>query len=121
MAGRDDLPRVIAIRGVGTAQRADASELARLEVLPGYPHGALVPAEKCEDSLVERSRRLSAAGLKNLRGKVRDVIRLIERDGWALVRHGSPHRQHKHPKRSGRGTIAGQPGHDFRSGRLTVF
>lgn len=29
--------------------------------------------------------------------KVRDVIRLIERDGWYLVATGGSHRQYKHP------------------------
>ena len=40
--------------------------------------------------------------------KVRDAIRMIEEDGWELVRTRGSHRQYKHPVKSGRVTIAGQ-------------
>jgi predicted RNA binding protein YcfA (HicA-like mRNA interferase family) len=39
--------------------------------------------------------------------KVRDVIKLIEKDGWRLVVTEGSHRQYKHPTKSGRVTIAG--------------
>ena len=40
--------------------------------------------------------------------KVKDIIRLVERDGWfELVTRGS-HRQFKHREKSGRVTIAGK-------------
>ena len=39
--------------------------------------------------------------------KVRDVIRVIERDGWAKVAQDGSHRQYKHPSKKGRVTIAG--------------
>jgi predicted RNA binding protein YcfA (HicA-like mRNA interferase family) len=45
--------------------------------------------------------------------KVRDAIRLIERDGWRLVATRGSHRQYKHPTKSGRVTIAGKPGDDL--------
>ena len=48
--------------------------------------------------------------------KVRDVIRLLESDGWNLVSIRGSHRQYKHPKKSGRVTIAGKPGHDLAPG-----
>jgi predicted RNA binding protein YcfA (HicA-like mRNA interferase family) len=39
--------------------------------------------------------------------KVREVIRLLEHDGWVLVvTHGS-HRQFKHPTIPGRVTVSG--------------
>ncbi|MCH8870528.1 MAG: type II toxin-antitoxin system HicA family toxin [Chloroflexi bacterium] len=50
--------------------------------------------------------------------KIRDVLRLIEDDGWYLVRTRGSHRQFKHPSKSGRVTIAGQPGHDIAPGTL---
>jgi predicted RNA binding protein YcfA (HicA-like mRNA interferase family) len=45
--------------------------------------------------------------------KVRDVIKLIEKDGWHLVATRGSHRQYKHPAKSGRVTIPGKPGDDL--------
>ncbi|HEX8181465.1 MAG TPA: type II toxin-antitoxin system HicA family toxin [Pyrinomonadaceae bacterium] len=39
--------------------------------------------------------------------KVRDVIKLIEQDGWHLVVIEGSHRQYKHLTKPGRVTIAG--------------
>ena len=50
--------------------------------------------------------------------KVREVIKLIERDGWRLVATRGSHRQYKHPTKPGRVTIAGQGGHDLPPGTL---
>ena len=50
--------------------------------------------------------------------KVRDVIALIEADGWYLVVTKGSHRQYKHPTKSGRVTIAGHPGDDIAPGTL---
>ena len=44
--------------------------------------------------------------------KVRDVIKLIERDGWRCVVTAGSHRQYKHPTKLGRVTIAGHPNED---------
>jgi predicted RNA binding protein YcfA (HicA-like mRNA interferase family) len=41
--------------------------------------------------------------------KVRDLIRLVEDDGWYLVGQTGSHRQYKHPTKAGRVTIAGKP------------
>lgn len=41
--------------------------------------------------------------------RVRDVIRLVEADGWRLVSIKGSHRQYKHPYKPGRVTIAGKP------------
>jgi predicted RNA binding protein YcfA (HicA-like mRNA interferase family) len=50
--------------------------------------------------------------------KVRDVIRLIEADGWrCLVVRGS-HRQFKHPTKAGRVTISVHSGDDMPRGTL---
>jgi predicted RNA binding protein YcfA (HicA-like mRNA interferase family) len=45
--------------------------------------------------------------------KVRDPIRLIERDGWFLVSTRGSHRQFKHPQKPRLVTIAGNPNHDL--------
>ena len=50
--------------------------------------------------------------------KVRDIIRLIEQDGWFLVATRGSHRQYKHPAKPGRVTIAGHPGDDLAPGTL---
>jgi predicted RNA binding protein YcfA (HicA-like mRNA interferase family) len=50
--------------------------------------------------------------------KVREVIRLIERDGWYLVAIEGSHRQYKHPAKPGRVTIAGNLSHDLAPGTL---
>ena len=51
--------------------------------------------------------------------KVRDVIKLIERDGWyEIKRRGTSHRQFKHPTKKGRVTVAGHPNDDLAPGTL---
>jgi len=50
--------------------------------------------------------------------KIRDVIKLIESDGWLLVATKGSHQQFKHPTKPGRVTIAGQAGHDLAPGTL---
>ena len=45
--------------------------------------------------------------------KVRDVIRLIEDDGWILSRTRCSHRQYKHPTKPGLVTIPGKPAKDL--------
>lgn len=56
--------------------------------------------------------------------KVREIIRLLERDGWYLVKSpgkgsgGGNHRQYKHATKPGRFPISGNPGHDMSLGTL---
>jgi predicted RNA binding protein YcfA (HicA-like mRNA interferase family) len=50
--------------------------------------------------------------------KVREVIRLVEGDGWVLVATRGSHRQYKHPTKPGRVTIAGKPSDDLAPGTL---
>jgi len=50
--------------------------------------------------------------------KIRDVIRLLEGDGWFEVARRGSHRQFKHPVKPGRVTIAGHPGDDLAPGTL---
>lgn len=48
--------------------------------------------------------------------KVRDIIRLVQDDGWFLVRTRGSHRHFKHPSKPGLVTIAGHPGVDMPKG-----
>ncbi len=50
--------------------------------------------------------------------KVREIIRLIEADGWSLAVTRGSHRQYKHPDKPGRVTIAGKPSDDVKAGTL---
>ena len=54
--------------------------------------------------------------------KIRDVVELIEDDGWYLVVTRGSHRQYKHPTKLGRVTLAGHPNDDLAPGTLnSVF
>lgn len=48
--------------------------------------------------------------------KVREIIRLIEKDGWYLDRTRGSHRQYKHPAKRGLVTVAGKPNDDLAPG-----
>lgn len=48
--------------------------------------------------------------------KVREAIRLIERDGWYLDRTRGSHRQYKHPSKPGLVTIPGKPNDNLAPG-----
>ncbi|CAN2048097.1 mRNA interferase HicA [Candidatus Magnetomoraceae bacterium gMMP-13] len=40
--------------------------------------------------------------------KVREIIKIIKKDGWELVRTRGDHRQYHHPFKRGTVTISGQ-------------
>jgi predicted RNA binding protein YcfA (HicA-like mRNA interferase family) len=48
--------------------------------------------------------------------KVRELIKLLEEDGWYLVRTRGSHRQFHHLSKSGTVTVAGKLGVDVPSG-----
>jgi len=50
--------------------------------------------------------------------KVRDVIRMIESDGWFQIRMRGSHRQYKHLAKIGLVTVPGKPGDDIAPGTL---
>lgn len=50
--------------------------------------------------------------------QVRDIIRLLERDGWVFVRQRGSHRQYRHPRKPGLVTVAGKPGANLAPGTL---
>ena len=50
--------------------------------------------------------------------KVREVIKLIESDGWELATTRGSYRQYNHPNKPGKVTIAGHLSHDLAPGTL---
>lgn len=48
--------------------------------------------------------------------KVREVIRLLEQDGWVLERQVGSHRQFRHAVKKGTVTVAGKLGADLKRG-----
>ncbi len=50
--------------------------------------------------------------------KVRELLKMIETDGWYLVRTRGDHRQFHHPTKRGTVTVAGKPGVDIPPGTL---
>ena len=51
--------------------------------------------------------------------KIRDIIKLLEEDGWTVVRQRGSHRQFKHASKPGLVTVAGKPGDDLAPGTLS--
>ena len=49
---------------------------------------------------------------------VREVIRLLEADGWYLVATKGSHRQYNHKIKAGRVTVAGKPSEEVAPGTL---
>jgi len=50
--------------------------------------------------------------------KVREVLKILEQDGWYLSRTRGSHRQYKHPTKKGLVTIAGHLSDDLSKGTL---
>jgi predicted RNA binding protein YcfA (HicA-like mRNA interferase family) len=50
--------------------------------------------------------------------KVRDLLRMIEADGWFLARTRGSHRQYKHPTKRGLVTVPGHPSDELAPGTL---
>jgi predicted RNA binding protein YcfA (HicA-like mRNA interferase family) len=50
--------------------------------------------------------------------KVREVIKMLEEDGWRLDRQVGSHRQYRHPDKPGTVTVAGKLGNDLKAGTL---
>lgn len=53
--------------------------------------------------------------------KIRDLVRLLEQDGWRLVRTRGSHRQFKHAGKPGIVTVAGSPRLDVPPGTLSAI
>jgi predicted RNA binding protein YcfA (HicA-like mRNA interferase family) len=50
--------------------------------------------------------------------KVKDVVKMLEKAGWYLVRTRGSHRQFKHPTKKGLVTIAGKANDELAPGTL---
>jgi predicted RNA binding protein YcfA (HicA-like mRNA interferase family) len=50
--------------------------------------------------------------------KIRDIMKMLEKDGWYLVVTRGSHSQYKHSEKAGRVTIAGHPNDDLAPGTL---
>jgi predicted RNA binding protein YcfA (HicA-like mRNA interferase family) len=50
--------------------------------------------------------------------KVKEIIKIIEQDGWFMVRRKGSHRQYKHQNKTGLVTIAGHLNDDLAKGTL---
>lgn len=50
--------------------------------------------------------------------KVKELIKVLEADGWSQVRQRGSHRQFRHPVKTGTVTVAGKPNVDMPSGTL---
>jgi predicted RNA binding protein YcfA (HicA-like mRNA interferase family) len=50
--------------------------------------------------------------------KVRDVIKLLQQDGWDLERTKGSHRQYRHSAKPGTVTVAGHPSDEMPPGTL---
>lgn len=51
--------------------------------------------------------------------KVREVIKVLENDGWFLARTKGSHRQYKHPVKPGLVTVPGKPSDDLAPSTLS--
>ena len=50
--------------------------------------------------------------------KIRDVLSLLQRNGWTIIATRGSHRQLAHPENPGKVTIAGHPNDDLAPGTL---
>jgi predicted RNA binding protein YcfA (HicA-like mRNA interferase family) len=50
--------------------------------------------------------------------KVKELIRLLEKDGWEQARMRGSHHQYRHPSKAGTVTVAGKPSADIPPGTL---
>ncbi|GMU56466.1 MAG: addiction module toxin, HicA family protein [Candidatus Xenobia bacterium] len=48
--------------------------------------------------------------------KVREVIRMLEADGWRQTSQRGSHRQFEHPVKPGKVTVPGKPGDELAKG-----
>jgi predicted RNA binding protein YcfA (HicA-like mRNA interferase family) len=51
--------------------------------------------------------------------KVKELIKILEKDGWKQARIRGSHRQYRHPDKSGTVTVAGKSSTDIPPGTLS--
>ena len=74
----------------------------------------------CGDQLSSGEANVDRLRGKNYRDsvKVRDLVKLIESDGWYWVRTKGSHHQYKHPTKPGLVTVPGNQGKEMAVGTL---
>jgi predicted RNA binding protein YcfA (HicA-like mRNA interferase family) len=81
-----------------------------------------LPERLGEVSLTEKpNEQVHPRNIKTTGGcilKVREIIKIIEADGWYIVATKGSHRQYKHPEKPGRITIAGHLADDLAPGTM---
>ena len=53
--------------------------------------------------------------------KVREVVKKLREDGWYYVGTEGDHHHYKHPIKSGKVTVPGEPGDDVKIGTLIAL
>ena len=53
--------------------------------------------------------------------KVKELLKMLEDDGWGLSRTKGSHRQYKHPSKPGTVTVAGKSSADVPKGTLNAI
>lgn len=48
--------------------------------------------------------------------KVKEIIKLIEEDGWVFVSQSGSHRKFRHPTKDGHVIVPGKPSSDLKEG-----
>lgn len=76
---------------------------------------ALIPVA---DSVAHRKRTFGARTLHSCELVIRDLILLLEADGWSWVRTRGGHRQYRQLVKPGTVTVAGRPGMEVPRGTL---
>jgi predicted RNA binding protein YcfA (HicA-like mRNA interferase family) len=74
--------------------------------------------ERACRALFDPIRRVSEGRMMEYYMKIREVVALLEADGWQLVQTGGSHRQYRHARKPGRVTVAGNLNDDLAPGTL---
>ena len=82
-------------------------------IRPGSNIASSTSCPSAPSSLLRHSPSVACLGVK-----VREVIRILEHEGWQQVRQKGSHRQFQHPERPGVGTVAGAPADEVPKGTL---
>ena len=82
-----------------------------------YAAQAIVRAELSQ-AAPERDRPQNEYDSDTMPTKVKELITLLESDGWLCVRQKGSHRQYHHPSKPGTVTVAGKPSIEIPPGTL---
>jgi predicted RNA binding protein YcfA (HicA-like mRNA interferase family) len=83
-------------------------------------HGPLEPLAFSERFFCRRMvQYVSASGPGSLRMTVRQILKILRKDGWYVDHQTGSHRQLHHPTKPGNVTVAGKPKDDINPNTLT--